>query len=733
MPGPQSANGAKTPSHAAAMDHAQFARLLAEQLADRRTSFTAEAGWLILPLGGLFRPTCSEMAALLPAGAMQPLAAGAVWRSESAPQRLYYEPLREYTHFEFMALALRGSGRCRIEVLAQSENAEISLFTAEIELKPGQGWRSERLALASLLANGSLVVRLQALSALTLESLRWLGMVREDLAQTGERIVAVRTFGNRATVVATLSAVVERLGQVAPEVLARTLFLIYDATGDRTQLASAQHIKGARIVELKGANYGGGGNASLLTSLLIEVDRRKPGKIAELVLFDDDAQIDAETFLRQDAFIAARKSDVLSTAVIYSQTRPTLVQEFGGLWGRHFNPANHVPALSGADEQRLFMPYLVRANRDLRDEWTRRYLGTLQDVEFSTFIFISFPMRMLRKIGAPLPFFLRDDDAEICLRAQQAGYRVAVNPNLFAWHEASASPVGEFYNALHSLILNNLYGGIDEAYFYRLFTDRLAKLAAVGNLVMLRACEQALALYARGPAWMQPESIFEEYVLARTAINEAMGRRYCSQIPLEIQSLLSGEQQLEVRGLSEPQPLPPTRHGRIVFVDGRDGRHYAFKATAAERACLQAMKASLGHLAQIAADFAGLGKAWRKHFSKFDHAAFWRQREAARGEALQLLLLENAARPAEIPAASGAQPAPGGVRELSKEDGAEAAKRLVARMIASKTDQASELHKLLPPDFDPAAYLRKNPDLQAAGVDPVKHWLLHGRNEGRLY
>jgi len=39
----------------------------------------------------------------------------------------------------------------------------------------------------------------------------------------------------------------------------------------------------------------------------------------------------------------------------------------------------------------------------------------------------------------------------------------------------------------------------------------------------------------------------------------------------------------------------------------------------------------------------------------------------------------------------------------------------------------------LPPGFDPAGYLRHNPDVAAAGVDPTHHYVLHGAREGRTW
>ena len=37
----------------------------------------------------------------------------------------------------------------------------------------------------------------------------------------------------------------------------------------------------------------------------------------------------------------------------------------------------------------------------------------------------------------------------------------------------------------------------------------------------------------------------------------------------------------------------------------------------------------------------------------------------------------------------------------------------------------------VPPDFDGRAYLKANPDVAKAKVDPVKHWLEFGYREGR--
>jgi hypothetical protein len=51
------------------------------------------------------------------------------------------------------------------------------------------------------------------------------------------------------------------------------------------------------------------------------------------------------------------------------------------------------------------------------------------------------------------------------------------------------------------------------------------------------------------------------------------------------------------------------------------------------------------------------------------------------------------------------------------------------RCLVLKDDRPFEL----PPGFDPAVYRELNPDVDAAGVDPVRHYVFHGLGEGRAY
>ena len=62
--------------------------------------------------------------------------------------------------------------------------------------------------------------------------------------------------------------------------------------------------------------------------------------------------------------------------------------------------------------------------------------------------------------------------------------------------------------------------------------------------------------------------------------------------------------------------------------------------------------------------------------------------------------------------------------------------KLVASRAEARRPPGAETRSsgpVLPPDFDPEAYLFHNPDVAAAKMDPTYHYLAHGWQEGRRY
>jgi hypothetical protein len=63
----------------------------------------------------------------------------------------------------------------------------------------------------------------------------------------------------------------------------------------------------------------------------------------------------------------------------------------------------------------------------------------------------------------------------------------------------------------------------------------------------------------------------------------------------------------------------------------------------------------------------------------------------------------------------------------------ETEQRLLNALNDAAKNTSGKSHPDIPADFDLLAYLLLNPDLIRADLDPIQHFILHGRQEGRIY
>jgi GT2 family glycosyltransferase len=699
-------------------------KVIASQISDVSSTLETEGEWIVCDLGGTFVPTCMEMQLSL-AGATEvtrfnaaeglSLEAGDDCLLGSFAHRLYYDMLRRTTNFEFVRIRVKGQGVFKLIISAESDTQESPVFFETIVMDGD--YVSTPLEMNTLIPNGSLVAHFRCLSGEgEIESIRWEGLVRKRFANTGDRIVAIRTFGNVASVRANLSAIMTRLNETHPAVLHRYLFVIYDATaanGDQPILGEDAN---GRIIELKGGNYGGGGNASALLSLIVRAGAETPHAISEVVLFDDDAHIDADSFIRHDGFVTARKPGHVSTSVVYSRNNPARIQEFGGVWGRFFSPENYRLEVTKNDDPRVFIPYLVRANRNVNTTFDTKYIGRHQDVDFSTFIFISFPFDLLKKAGVPLPFFLRNDDCEICLRMKEFGAKIVVNPNISAWHDSAHNVIGEFYAVLHSLIINVRFGGLSKPFVLRFFMDRLSCLSVTRNLPLLTAYVRLLELYQKGPGWMSVDEIYAVYGEIRRELAEIMTKDSIN-LPFEVVDVLKHKDKFDIVSLVDPLG-GGQNGGPAVFVDPKEDAYYTFSSSNVDAKVEALLSSGLAVLAKLSADFDSICASWLQWQKEFDHYAFW---DKLLGDADPRVVEARVYVPVAVEKR---------IRVVYRD----VPTRLVDSEEAETVEEAAtESPSGLPHDFDADRYYHLNPDVLAAGMDAAEHWLSHGRYENRNY
>lgn len=692
---------------------------IAVMVADRRDTFPVYEGMLSCDIGGTFVPTCGTMRDFA-SSTFQPTAQAAAdpieidsvlaFRSGDSydfaaiPASCYYEVYKNHTHIQNIVCQVRASGTFVLTVLARGNTEDKILQSVTLAFDAqGETQTLPPLALASLPQNASLMLRARCLSQEgRIFQFRWLGQLPQHLANTGDRIYLIRAYRGRAHIITTLLSLGDRLASKHPDVARRSLFVVYDASGDESMRGIVQQAGHLRMVELRGANFGGGGNASLLLSLFLRVLRQAKGAVAEGVIIDDDAWLDAETLIRQDAFITARKDNVISTAVIYAAEHPSLIQEYGGYWGKFFSHRTYQPSVPEAPTPNLLQPYLLGAAHDVSRKNGTALLTDSPHVEFATFICISFPAALLKRTGASFPFFLRNDDVEICLRARRHGGLVAVNPNLAVWHSRHHSAISEFYVVLHGLLLNSVYGGIAKLEFFTLFMDRLVRLGAIKNLLMLNAYTHILEVFSQGPAWMQPDRIFQNYQAVQVDM-QGVQRTFFSTVPLEVYQ--HDRDTVQLYTLLEPHPSAPNNK-KILFVD-TGTRTYSI-CTANDDVCSAMLQRAVQALHACTEHFDDLVAAWKDCLEHFDHVAFW-------NAVLPQHPITLVDRQADLPDV------------IADED------VYITQSVSNLGKPVQGEEGNLPMGFTEEGYFAHNPDVAQSGMDAATHYLRYGRHEGRQF
>jgi GT2 family glycosyltransferase len=728
---------------------------------------------------------------------------------------LFLDALREHTALTSVGCRLRGCGRFRLIVKAVSRHGEHVLREAVVEggrslstfeandrdtaMATLDEWeRQGNLAdlqgpwvdVKVMKAGYRLTASVECLSDVgVLSGFRWLGRPGNRRLNLGQRVYLFRTFGNPDLVAKSLNLLRQRVGNDNhwKSFVKRSLFIVYDATGkDQADLFSPA-AAGLRVLYTQGGNYGGGGNASFLVEML-----RRAGEglntIDEVVIIDDDAGIDPETILRHDGYVSLRRDKVFASSIVFARENPLCIQEWGGYWGQFFSELSDRPVQPSIPKnQHKLYPYLVRHGQNIKEPSHLNNLSQALEVDFSTFIFISFPFAALNSIGGLLPVFLRNDDVDLSLRLKQQGYKLAINSNLFAYHDSGHSLNSEFFANLHGLIVNSAYFGLSLESIQRYFSRRIGAALSTRNLLLLKAYDQVLKVFNQGPDFMAPRDAYGRYKQVMATLG-GLQRKVLRPIPDEIVEELRTKNLVDVRTLLDPlPPAPSSLRGDVVFADQTRNGYFSMDSEIVSEEITSTTSSLYASMASLSGHFDAITSGWKNWVHSFNSYEFWNQESEAfrianesmqsRHELAQISQLSSnndttaaetgvmtyklrglhrdrllaeimpkdlaISEPPHAPAPSTPSVPP--TIEATSSRRATGRKRGLLRQLmalGSDSKQSSAPADVVPSDinlqqlpygFSPERYLSLNPDVKASGVNAVTHYLRHGRFEQRQY
>lgn len=250
-----------------------------------------------------------------------------------------------------------------------------------------------------------------------LEHASWVAEVPVDRAEPGSVTVGITTM-NRPDFCAKL------VGQIGGDEAVKALLdevLVMEQGTDKVTgsefFADAEASLDGKLRVIEQGNIGGSGGFARAQFETLKADRSK------YVLFlDDDIVAEPESILRAVTFADLARRPSIVGGHMFSLFSKSRLHSFGEVINRY----------------RFWWtsPSTVETDWDFsaRNLRSSRWLHRRVDVDFNPWFMCLIPTEIVREIGLSLPLFIKWDDSEYGVRAQEAGYPTITMPGVAVWH-----------------------------------------------------------------------------------------------------------------------------------------------------------------------------------------------------------------------------------------------------------------------------------------------------------
>ena len=250
------------------------------------------------------------------------------------------------------------------------------------------------------------------------------------------------------------------------------------------QIAPLVRRLGARLHIIEQANFGGAGGfgRGLLAAM-------GDPAVDHVVFLDDDIQVETDALLRMSSFLSVVRGEIAVGGQMLDAAQPTRLYEAGATIGERnwsFHPEhNDLEVCVPANLDRLVDP---------------------RPVHYNGWWCFGFSLRLVERVGMPLPCFIRGDDTEFGLRLYEAGIPTVPVPGIAVWHEPFYLRTGSwqlYYETRNMLVAMALHRPVNR----KATTRRMARQILI-HLMTYRYYSTALVLrgiedFLQGPAVMR--------------------------------------------------------------------------------------------------------------------------------------------------------------------------------------------------------------------------------------
>ncbi|OUL36830.1 glycosyl transferase family 2 [Nostoc sp. T09] len=215
-----------------------------------------------------------------------------------------------------------------------------------------------------------------------------------------------------------------------------------------------------RVQLIPNRNFGGAGGFT--RGLIQAIDENL---YTHFLFMDDDVEIDSESIYRLFVLYEYANQDFAVAGSMLDLYKKYLVHEAGALYCKYIDT-------NGNYKDDMSKGLSLKHKLNIENPSNINILLAEDIPDYGAFWFFSFSQSVIKDMGLPMPFFIKEDDIEFGLRIRERlGKMIVVFPGISIWHEpfyAKSSGWINYYSVRNRLITNSmrsLFGYVDTIKF----------------------------------------------------------------------------------------------------------------------------------------------------------------------------------------------------------------------------------------------------------------------------
>jgi galactofuranosylgalactofuranosylrhamnosyl-N-acetylglucosaminyl-diphospho-decaprenol beta-1,5/1,6-galactofuranosyltransferase len=315
-------------------------------------------------------------------------------------------------------------------------------------------------------------------------------------------------------------------------------FKVFVVDNGRTLKQDDFDCQKVQLISNKNVGGSGGFTRGLIQALEEE-------KYTHFLFMDDDIELDTQSIYRLFPLYEYASQEFAIASGMLDFYKKHIVHEVGALHSQYQDR-------NGAYRFNPFTVSSLKHNLNLEINTSLNNLLLEDKPDYGGFWFFAFSQAIIEKVGLLMPFFIKVDDVEFCLRIKK-NLGLIVCPGIAVWHEPfySKNPVWDtYYGIRNNLVTHSIHGSLKYTDAIGFLTKSLLRRILLFDYNTAKMMVNGFEDYMKGPSFIKntdPEelhscvvSLSKSYKSQSTKISEKTHHQSSKKSNLSIFKTLFG-------------------------------------------------------------------------------------------------------------------------------------------------------------------------------------------------